>query len=55
MSEYVLDEDGEPIKKCCFESLPHNCGDCWGGTERDPYLDGENMFDPVFNAALRRK
>jgi hypothetical protein len=35
-----LDEDGEPIKECCYLAKPYTCGDCFGGTENDPYVNG---------------
>lgn len=40
MSDEFFDEDGEPIKQCCLEALPHSCGDCLGGTDADPYVNG---------------
>jgi hypothetical protein len=53
VSARVSDDDDR--KQCCIDAEPHNCGDCYGGTEYDPYLDGENMFDPAFNKALQRR
>lgn len=37
---YFDDCDGEPMKECCVLALPYTCGDCWGGTDRDPYVNG---------------
>lgn len=37
---YFSDTDGEPMKECCVLAEPFTCGDCWGGTERDPYVNG---------------
>ena len=37
---YFSDSDGEPMKECCVLAHPHGCGDCLGGTEADPYVNG---------------
>lgn len=35
-----FDDCGEQVRECCVLAEPYTCGDCWGGTDRDPYVNG---------------
>lgn len=39
-----FNDDGEEIMECCYEAetgpMPGMCGDCFGGTDEDPYVNG---------------
>jgi hypothetical protein len=38
-----MNDDDDDRKQCCIDAEPHSCGDCLGGTDADPYVNGSAM------------